>query len=331
MLPFRLSAHATPQERDRASPYPRNWSGTFGRWLLLLLIVLGSLAPVQAGQRILVVTSAETPAQTEAVNALQARLREGERGRAVEIRPWDQTSADQTGVADIVVTVGTPAARTVASHANPAPVLHILLSAHNYASLPARANGRQSAIVLDQPPSRLIALVQLALPTLQRIALIGGSQSEEIVPPLARAASDARLGVAQASITRENELFGALQSVLSEPAVLIATPDPTVFNRFTVQNILLTAFRHRSPVLGFSAAYAKAGALLSLYSTPAQIGADAARVVESVLRGGNLPAASGPRSFEVQTNPTVARSLGIELPPAETLAARLRSLEEATP
>ena len=331
MFPFRHSAHATLQERDRAAPCSKNRSETFGAWLFLLLIMLGPLAPAQAAQRILVVTSAETPAQIEAVDSLQAKLREEVSGRSFETRPWDQTSAEHTRTADIVVTVGTPAARTVAGHASPAPVLHILLSAHNYASLPSHPDRRQSAIVLDQPPSRLIALVQLALPTLQRIALIGGSQSEELVPPLARAASDARLGVAQASISRENELFGALQTVLSEPAVLIATPDPTVFNRFTVQNILLTAFRHRSPVLGFSAAYARAGALLSLYSTPAQIGADAARVVESVLRGGTLPAASGPRSFEVQTNPTVARSLGIELPPAETLAARLRSLEEATP
>lgn len=295
----------------------------------MLLIVLGPLAPAQAAQRILIVTSTETPAQTEAVSTLQAELEE--RGRALETRPWDQTSAEQTRAVDIVVTVGTPAARAVANHASPAPVLHILLSAHNYASLPARASGRQSAIVLDQPPARLVALVQLALPTLQRVALIGGPQSEDLVSQLAQAAAHARLGVAQASIVRENELFGALQAVLAEPAVLVATPDPAVFNRFTVQNILLTAFRHRSPVLGFSAAYAKAGALLSLYSTPAQIGSDAARVVESVLRGGALPAVSGPHSFEVQTNPTVARSLGIELPAAETLTARLRSLEEAKP
>jgi len=331
LFPFRHSAHATPQERDRAPPCARNWSGTFGRWLFLLLIVLGPLAAAHAAQRILVVTSAETPAQTDVVDSLQTKLREGGRGRTLEVHPWEQASAEETRAADIVVTVGTPAARAVAGHASPTPVLHILLSAHNYAALPTRANGRQSAIVLDQPPDRLVALVQLALPTLRRIALIGGSQSEELVPPLARLASRAHLGVAQASITREGELFGALQAVLSEPAVLIATPDPTVFNRFNVQNILLTAFRHRSPVLGFSAAYAKAGALLSLYSTPAQIGSDAAEVVESVLRGGPLPAVSGPRSFEVQTNPTVARSLGIELPPAETLTARLRSLEETSP
>ena len=59
MFPFRLPAHATPQEHDRATPCSRRRGGTFGRWLLVLLIALGPLAPALAAQRILIVTSTE--------------------------------------------------------------------------------------------------------------------------------------------------------------------------------------------------------------------------------------------------------------------------------
>ena len=113
--------------------------------------------------------------------------------------------------------------------------------------------------------------------------------------------------------------------------MLIATPDTAVFNSYTVQNVLLTAYRLRSPVVGFSAAYVRAGALLGLYSTPAQIGSEAGEAVLQVLRGAALPPVARPAHFEVAVNDTVARALGLALPPADELAAALRREEGGSP
>jgi signal transduction histidine kinase len=99
---------------------------------------------------------------------------------------------------------------------------------------------------------------------------------------------------------------------LAEPGILLAVPDSTVYNNRTISNILLTAYHQRSPVVGFSPAYVKAGALLALYSTPAQVGQQAGEAARLGLATGSLPPPAAPRHFRISTNPYVARSLGIQ-------------------
>ena len=108
---------------------------------------------------------------------------------------------------------------------------------------------------------------------------------------------------------------------------LLAVPDASLFNNRTISNILLTAYHHRSPVIGFSPAYVKAGALLALYSTPTQIGQQAGEVARQGLASGSLPPPAAPRHFRISTNPYVARSLGIGLEDASVLRERLERAE----
>jgi len=104
-----------------------------------------------------------------------------------------------------------------------------------------------------------------------------------------------------------------------------------VFNSYSIQNVLLTAYRQHSPVVGFSAAYIRAGAILGLYSTPAQIGRQTAEMARAVLAGAAVPPPQSPRYFEIGSNPQVARSLGIALEEPEALRARLLKQEGLAP
>lgn len=73
--------------------------------------------------------------------------------------------------------------------------------------------------------------------------------------------------------------------------------------------------------------YVKAGALLALYSTPAQIGQQAGEVARQGLASGSLQPPAAPRHFRIGTNPYVARSLGISLEDASVLQERLERAE----
>nr|HPR06509.1 ABC transporter substrate binding protein [Denitromonas sp.] len=92
---------------------------------------------------------------------------------------------------------------------------------------------------------------------------------------------------------------------------------------------LLTAYRHRSPVIGFSPAYVRAGAVMAVYSSPEQMGQQAAEMAVQSLLGNPLPEARHPAYFSVSVNPHVARSLSIDLPDAATLEAQIRRQEGA--
>jgi hypothetical protein len=107
-------------------------------------------------------------------------------------------------------------------------------------------------------------------------------------------------------------LFGALQALLPDVDALLAVPDPAVFNSQTAANILAAAYRRRIPMIGFSPAYTRAGALVSLYSTPAQVGTRRRNCARrSAVR--ILPPPQWPRDFVVRVNQDVSRSLGLTL------------------
>ena len=118
----------------------------------------------------------------------------------------------------------------------------------------------------------------------------------------------------------------ATKRALEGSDALLAVADPAVFNSATVSNVLLASYRAKLGVYGFSPSYVKAGALVGVYSTPAQIGAHTADTVRSLLRGAAVPSGQYPAEFTVSVNEHVARSLGLSLDEA-SLTERLKRME----
>lgn len=299
-------------------------------FLLFTLALLLMLAGAPARAQLAVVTSAASGAHAESLSALRATLQAMLPGTRVEAFDWSELSRARLKGSRVVVSVGTLAARAVERIAPSQPVLHILLPAAAYHRLPPRPPGAGpvSAIWLDQPPIRQLRLIRLALPEWDRVAVLVSADGTPGLEAIRAESEPLGLELASARVGSHAELYPALREALSQPAVLLATPDPLIFNNYSVQNVLLAAYGHKSPVLGLSPAYVRAGALLGLYSTPAQIGTEAAVIVRDLLHGHALPPASPPSIFEVATNRAVARALEIELPPAERLTAALTEWQE---
>lgn len=302
----------------------------FLRLLALTMATAASLlAAVPAAAQVLLVQSEPGGAYEETAEAFRAELH-----RLSPRTTVTTVLLEELGMPSdyrLVVTLGSQAARGVAALGPHPPAIHSLLPRGAFERIPGIREGRDTAILLDQPASRQIELVRLALPGYNRIGLLEGNESHELVNQLAEAARDRKLTVVKEAVLKDSDLYGALQRVTGDPTVLLATPDSGVFNSYSIQNVLLTAYRQRSPVVGFSAAYVRAGAVLGLYSTPAQVGRQTAELARVVLAGAPLPAPQGPRYFEIGTNPQVARSLGISLEDPEILRARLLKQEGGAP
>jgi ABC-type uncharacterized transport system substrate-binding protein len=114
-----------------------------------------------------------------------------------------------------------------------------------------------------------------------------------------------------------------------KPAVSIITPLYNGAKNFmaTAQSVFMTSYRFRDPVVGYSESLSRAGALLTVYSTPVQIGRQAAELIEKSFDGGKLPAAQWPQYFSVSVNEHVARSLDISVPPEAVLMKRVQDAE----
>jgi len=134
-----------------------------------------------------------------------------------------------------------------------------------------------------------------------------------------------QLSLILGTLSGELRLIAPLEAVLSDADVLLAVTDPQVFNRNTAQSLFLTSYRYRGPVLGYSQSLTRAGALLSLHSSPAQIGRQTAESVIAALQGSSvrLPVPDHPTYFSISINEQVARSLGYTLLPEAELEKRL--------
>lgn len=282
-----------------------------------------------AAAQVLLVLSEPGGAYEEAAEAFRVELRRLSPRHAVTTTLVKNLGTP--GEHQLVVTLGSEAARGVAALGQHPPAIHSLLPRAAFERIPGIKEGRDTAVLLDQPASRQIDLIRLSLPGFTRLALLEGRESSDLVNQLTEVARERKLTVVKETVLQDSDLYGALRRVTAEPAVLLATPDSSVFNAYSIQNVLLTAYRQRSPVVGFSAAYVRAGAVLGLYTTPAQVGRQTAEAARVVLAGAALPAPQGPRYFEVGTNPQVAHSMDIKLEEPETLRARLLKLEGTAP
>ena len=299
---------------------------------LFLLVAAGAGVCALAAD-VLVVSSSEADAYQETISSLRDRLSGASPGATVRVMQHADYVAFGPGPSRMLVAVGSRATDEVLRdpRVNPIPVLSILLPRESFeqlaSSAPERTRATTSAIYLDQPVPRQLALITTALPEWTRIALLSGPESAVLANEIAAEAGRLGLTVVPAQLHSERDLYAALRLTLKQPAALIALPDREIFNSHTIQNILLTSYRLRSPLIGFSPSYVRAGALLAVYSTPTQIGAQAAEASAAFLTNGALPAPAYPTDFTVGINPTVARSLGIQLESPAAIEAVLRQLE----
>ena len=304
------------------------------RLLPFLLLLLALTGPARANDPLVgIVSSERSAAYQEAAAAVLAEL-----AQAGEPRPVLQLLASEwpayRGTAPrLYIALGTDACAVLARATVSAPVLCTLLPRVSFERV-LRESGRRagatfSALYLNQPLGRQLDLVRLALPRAQRVGVLWGAESQANEPQLEAAAQVRGLKVVGVAVRPDEPVFNGLKKLLEESDLLLALADPQIYNSHSIQNILLGSFRAQVPMVAFSPAYVRAGALMAVYSTPAQIGQQAGALARGVLQGQPLGVPQHPLQFEVSVNEHVARSLGLKLD-GLTLAERLRRLERGS-
>ncbi len=254
----------------------------------------------------------------EAAEVIRAQLQQSDASTEVVIKSWSELSQGPIPQVRVVISVGSSAFTglvdaAIAGRIGRVPVVAAMLPRSIYETQRRRMPSTSTAVVLDQPLVRQMALLRYAFPHLRRVGVLLGPDSQHLVTGIEKAATDQALQLGVFKVDTPANLYPVLQRLLDESDILLAVPDAAVYNGGSIQNVLLAAYRQKVPLMGFSPAYVRAGAMLALYSSPSQIGVQAARVAKSVLSGGSLPSPQSPTDFVVEVNANVARSLGFRL------------------
>ncbi|MBI2753088.1 MAG: hypothetical protein HYX46_06190 [Betaproteobacteria bacterium] len=276
-----------------------------------------------------IVLAERSPAYLEASQAVSQQLA----GRAnVTVTQAEGAERLPPREPAVVVALGTRALRAVLANGTRAPVIATLIPRSAFES-ELKGFSRQNdskgvtAVFLDQPFERQLNLVRIVAPGKTRVGVLASPATQDAVQRIESAARERGLSIVGESVDDAQRISTALARLLGESELLLALPDPSIFNASTIHNILLSALRAQQPLIGFSEAYVRAGALAAVYSKPRQVGHQAGEIAAQTVAGAPLPPPQYPKSFSVSVNPTVARTLGLAVEEEAALAAKLQRME----
>ena len=228
---------------------------------------------------------------------------------------------------DLIIPVGNDISTKLIEGQCQLPMLSVLTPSFGYFKIPPN-EARLSSIFLDQPASRYLKMVKAISPAIRNISLLYSDYSEPFYQQIVRAAESSQLIVNAKKIDNDSNLYRTLEQVTEEGDVLLAVPDPYVYNRKTIKAIFLASYQNGVPIIGFSEAYTKAGAIASIHSDIEHIAKQLAEGIYFFYQNDNqLPKASYPKYFDVSTNSKVASSLGFNIMSAEGIKKSIREVD----
>lgn len=167
-----------------------------------------------------------------------------------------------------------------------------------------------SAVLLDQPIYRSIKVSEELLKYKgEKIGLLASESYKEQVNASLRAHPEIENSLQISWVEKSEDVVRKAKQLINTIDVLVALPDPTVWKAENAKWLLYLSYRKKVPVVGFSSSLLKAGALVSVYSKPEQIGRQTAEVIMQWASKKAWEGLHSPEYFTIEMNDLVADGL----------------------
>jgi ABC-type uncharacterized transport system substrate-binding protein len=284
-------------------------------FILALIFSISRDAFAGGKQHIVIITSSNSDYQEETARSIREKLEAD--GAMAMIISTDDIISSAKNIKTLYVAIGERAISRLYEYDSNAFVLRI-----NNRRIPgAKYTSAQSDLITAQSECRHIHLIKSLHPDWTNVAMLSSVDSLDIAASFRKCAKSQGLALNVYTITDDSNLLETLETAIDENRVLLAITDPVIYNSNTIKNILLTAYRHRKPVIGYSESFVKAGAVAAIYTSPESIGEKASRVISGFFDNNwqfnkNIYVTE---DFSISTNAQVATSLDIILPSIESI------------
>lgn len=291
-------------------------------FLLTLIFCISPGAFAVSKHNVVIVSSSNSDFQKQTAGIIRDRL-EASGAMAVIIATDDIVSSEKN-VKTLYVAIGELAIKSLHDFDDSAFVLRI-----NSRKIPGtKYTSAQSDLITAQPVCRHIELIKSLNSDWTTIAMLSSIDSLDIAAEFTKCTIRKNLNLNVYAITDESDLLKTLETAIENNKVLLAITDPFIYNSHTVKNILLTAYRHRKPVIGYSDSFVQAGAVAAVYTSPESIGDRASSIISGFFDNNwqfnkNVYSTD---DFSISTNPQVATSLDITLPSKESIRISLEKI-----
>jgi len=168
-----------------------------------------------------------------------------------------------------------------------------------------------STIYREQPIARKLKAIQDMFPNVKNIGVLINNYDRAVLDSLTKETKKRNLKLILTKNKYTHTLIQALSKTLDQCDILLALPDPNIFNPFTSKGIFVSSFRRGIPVFGYTKNYVDAGAVAAIYSTPNQI---ARQILEAAgyffkNKKSCLPQANSPKYYSLAKNKKILNLL----------------------
>lgn len=226
---------------------------------------------------------------------------------------------------DIIVTVGYSAAKKISERKPNATVIYSLIPENNhlYSNL-ACENNRCYYIYINQPVSRYIKLFNILFPQPRTLVLATVKTDTKVSQQLKNATRKLDISYKELYIPANNNIARVFTEKLSHGDVLLALPDAAIYNSNNAKSILLSTYHKDIPIIAYSSAFVKAGAVAGLYSSIDHVANTTAKTVNKIISNGQQKNKEYyPDEFTVDINLAVANSLDIRVESENVIKSKI--------
>ncbi len=260
------------------------WQKLVACLLIYGLVMVETLWAAPDQHRIAVVTSSDAAINQQVVAALAQTLQRQDPATGYRLKRFALAQLRQADDAvallqssDQIVSIGPAAAEYLIGRELSPPLLCALITRSSFESLLARRHPSLavSALLYDQPPQRLVRLATLLQPAEQhRIGVLLAEGGSFNASP--QAFADSAISIQPVVLAVDENPLKKITPVMKASDAFIVLPDVGFYNRLVAKLAIHSAIKHQVPLIGFSKKYADAGALVALYASPEDVGADTA-------------------------------------------------------
>lgn len=293
--------------------------------MLMAMLCVHSATRAEITYHVVIVTSSDSSYQKSIASRIHQNL-EDAGTRTMTIAADDIASTSRNGKT-LYVTIGNYATQKLQDFDSTSMALRIsdtVQSGRKYTSTKAD-------LKTAQPECRHILLIRSLNPEWTAVGVLSSVESADTAAALTRCAIKYNVNLQVYAITDKSDLLKTLETAVRNNKVLLAINDPNIFNRHSVKNILLTAYRHRKPVIGYSDSFVQAGAIAAVYTSAESVGDRAADILSEFFRNSWQFTRKTYRTddLSVSVNRQVATSLDLDLPDDESIRSDITRMEGA--
>ncbi len=290
------------------------------RWILRTIAALVLAVAVASGAAshsgVVVLSSSGVPAYRLASEGVQNVWRSlgVEPPVVVELASdIDTTAVDRLRAAtpQLVIAVGSRAASVAAGVGAPYVTTMLL---EGDAPPETDRNKPVASLTLDVPARVVLNRIRQLAPRWRRLAIIRERSQRDPANEEIQAEA-AALGFAAdvMECSGPKELLEAVRGLRGRVNALWCLPSRSLYEPASVRELILESIRNGLPLVGFSEAFVRAGALMGFFPDYRDVGAQTAELARRYQAGQLLRRKERPRTIRTMVNDRVVRALGIEL------------------